>query len=914
MTPIQNSTTILPHSDTVVNKGFIDFFTEWTKGSAVSDEITLANLELLNNAQLNDIVKPKNRITSRSGWQCKGVNWRTGLPMGTRYGQVKPSEPHIIDPTNPGKTAKYLTPSGMEPDAITLALSRHEVDKKYWVDVHADLSIPIVFTEGVKKAGSGLTIGVPTIAFSGVWNWGKDGKLAPITDEWVQAGRVILIAFDSDYVDKPSCRKAILKLAELIAAKGAIPLIVVWDDRYKGMDDFIKAEGADAFRKAKENALTVEQWEKQFSSSNDTVSKGKTKKNPPADELGKKIAEDYRSKLAFNDEATEWRHYEIDNPGVWSVESNNSIQHIVYQLIKSQGISGYNTNSYVENVVKALQNELFSRKWGEITPKELMPFKNGVLELSTGKFLEHSPGYRFTWTMPREYGLTLGKWNKINAFLDHATAGNKQLKQILLCFANATLKGRSDLQKALLCTGQGGSGKSTYIDLLQMLIGDQNTHSSSLHDLCGNQFEIANAYRKRLIVFPDEGKFSGNLSQFKKLTGGDFLRGEEKGKKAFNFKFDGMVVIASNFPIFVSENSSGIRRRIITVPFNNVVADSEKRDLTKDFESEISAFTQHLLTIPDEVVTEVLRNAEVNSPLVAQMTLDYDTRTDSTLEWMIESLIIDDVAQLQVGSNKDEIKEAKNGICVTAFGHYHNFCADRGSMAKSHKEFSPKVEENARKWIPNLTKKRTTQGTYFTGVRLRIKGQDDHIPFLDSQAGIVPIAYVGSTYIHPTLDYESNLHSQNEANENTNSSNHAGSNVGWNVGSDVGSQPLLDKGYVGYVGSSSNSNEDLKNAENEPETVPKIELLEEVTPSTCTTYIDVTVEAVEPIVIAPKDEPVKPSIKVGDSVKVIKTNQVGTVVKVSVLPSQRHGDTFDYKVDLGSETEIFYSYEIELID
>jgi putative DNA primase/helicase len=105
------------------------------------------------------------------------------------------------------------------------------------------------------------------------------------------------------------------------------------------------------------------------------------------------------------------------------------------------------------------------------------------------------------------------------------------------------------------------------------------------------------------------------------LTGGDWLRAEEKGKKAFHFRFDGMLAISSNFPIFAKDNSSGLTRRTISVPFNAKdnssgltrrtisvpfnasVAPSQRRDLNKDFQPQLTAFTNYLLSIPDERVT-----------------------------------------------------------------------------------------------------------------------------------------------------------------------------------------------------------------------------------------------------------------------------------------------------------------------
>lgn len=239
--------------------------TEWVEGSAVSEEIASLNIESLSAKELNERIRPKEPIKT-GGWWCRGVLWKTGERASNWYGQGKPDKPHHPEGS---KSRKYLTGSGMEPDAIFLAMP----NKNYWAEVHADKTIPRHWTEGVKKAGAGLSIGLLTIALTRVWNWGKDGELAQSVSEWAQPGTVHYIDFDSDYAANPSCRAAILKFGRLLVERGCEVHITVWDVQLKGMDDFIKAKGGEAFNEAVASAPALEKWEKQLKKSdrkNDT--------------------------------------------------------------------------------------------------------------------------------------------------------------------------------------------------------------------------------------------------------------------------------------------------------------------------------------------------------------------------------------------------------------------------------------------------------------------------------------------------------------------------------------------------------------------------------------------------------------------------------------------------------------------
>jgi len=229
---------------------------EWCEGSAVNEAIARLNIESLTDKEFNERIRPKEPIKT-GGWWCRGVNWRTGVFMGTWYGQGKPDKPHHPEGS---KERKYLTASGMEPDAIFLAMP----DKGYWAKVYADLSIPRHWAEGVKKAGAGLSLGLAVLALTGVWNWGKDGKLAKFVDEWAQPGTTHYIDFDSDYVAKPSCRAAIIKFAQLLIERGCTVHITCWDAQFKGLDDFIVGKGGDAFLQAVADASAFTEWEKQL--------------------------------------------------------------------------------------------------------------------------------------------------------------------------------------------------------------------------------------------------------------------------------------------------------------------------------------------------------------------------------------------------------------------------------------------------------------------------------------------------------------------------------------------------------------------------------------------------------------------------------------------------------------------------
>jgi hypothetical protein len=139
-----------------------------------------------------------------------------------------------------------------------------------WLTDHPE--VPILLTEGGKKALSLLSLGYVAIALYGV-NGGyrsKDDFGYPIKPHLVPeiecfaAGRSLLLAFDQDV--KPSTRHtvalAIRRFSHLLMQAGGGVSIAQWQPKQgKGVDDLIVTQGAAAWHQVYANALPFEQWQ-----------------------------------------------------------------------------------------------------------------------------------------------------------------------------------------------------------------------------------------------------------------------------------------------------------------------------------------------------------------------------------------------------------------------------------------------------------------------------------------------------------------------------------------------------------------------------------------------------------------------------------------------------------------------------
>jgi putative DNA primase/helicase len=640
-----------------------------------------------------------------------------------------------------------------------------EIGSEEWRDYHEfDLNekfvkwlkdnpqVPIVITEGAKKTYSGTSASYVLAGLGGVWNGcekidkDKDTKdennYKLITDLRMLAilGRKFVIAFDKDTKPKTIAhvKMAAKRLANLLTAEGCEVTFANWDSEDgKGIDDLIFNKGFDAFINAVENSgAELISPKPKTTSKNDSYSsasegsKPEPPKNPPPLEMSKSVFKDLFENIIRFDASVK-QYWRYNGKGMWVTCSNEYIFHTVSEYIEANVPLPFSP-SYVENVIKFALGKVLHEGWTEASNLLYIPFTNGVLEMKTKQLLPHSPDYGFTWQLPRTYSVIEASWGNIDRFLDELCVDNKQLKDIAISFCTAILTGRSDLQKFLYLFGSGANGKGAFMSLLSMLVGKENTHSTTMSDLNENRFEAANLKAKRLVLMTDEDKRVGGLSVFKSATGQDPIRNERKGKDANNFIFKGMFVIAANSPTFVGDSNFAIKRRKLDFPCLARIAESERRELTPEFEANLTAFTTYLLALPDEWVTATIRGAS-SVEAVKQLNWEMTIREDSIAAFYDECLIID-----------------LNGIapCGELYKKYQSYCEDSGLKSKSIKNFTPSLVELCNDSLGHsISKKRTSSGETIRGLRFREASDEER-----EEETAKNSCYPKSIYpTHPTL-------------------------------------------------------------------------------------------------------------------------------------------------------------------
>ena len=181
-------------------------------------------------------------------------------------------------------------------------------------------------------------------------------------------------------------------------------------------------------------------------------------------------------------------------------------------------------------------------------PKDIQPtwiqFKDKVYDIESEECLEATPQFYITNPIPYELGESEETPYIDQLFTSWVGEEHKQELYEILAFAQAP---KYFIHRIICLIGSGANGKSTFLSLLRMFIGDENVVSSSLEALMKIRFEGSKLYKK-LVCLMGETNF-GTLTQtdyIKGLSGEDKMRIEFKGKDSFDDVNNAKLIMATN--------------------------------------------------------------------------------------------------------------------------------------------------------------------------------------------------------------------------------------------------------------------------------------------------------------------------------------------------------------------------------
>ena len=206
--------------------------------------------------------------------------------------------------------------------------------------------------------------------------------------------------------------------------------------------------------------------------------------------------------------------------------------------------------------------------------------QNGTIDLRDGKLRKHRREDLITKLAPVEFQEHVGG-EVFTSFLDRIMEGKPQVANFLRRLIGYSLTGLTIEQILVILWGQGSNGKTTFLEVIEEMMGDyaQHTPASTFMVQRADQIrnDIARLQGSRLVV-ATESEATKRLSEslVKSLTGGDSVTARFLHKEFFEFKPQFTPFLMTNHKPLIYGVDHAIWRRVKLIPFTITIPDEEQ--------------------------------------------------------------------------------------------------------------------------------------------------------------------------------------------------------------------------------------------------------------------------------------------------------------------------------------------------
>ena len=275
--------------------------------------------------------------------------------------------------------------------------------------------------------------------------------------------------------------------------------------------------------------------------------------------------------------------------GIWEKRREKTwIERQVRRRICAAGGGSVITSSLVASVVRlAMSERVFFPEALNNHKAGVFAVRNGLYDIKTGILLPHRAGHLTTVQTPHRFepGAECPEWE---AWLAERQEDQETRDQIQEMFGYCLAPWLSYHQFFFLY-GEGGTGKSTTVDVLEWLVGDENKVAVELTEL-DNAFMRSQLVGKSLALCKELTRHSlKHIGLIKAIVSGDPISVDVKYGTGFDFRPKCRVVMESNVLPMSADSSDGFERRFIQVNFDKQIERSNMQyNFQEKFKSEMS--------------------------------------------------------------------------------------------------------------------------------------------------------------------------------------------------------------------------------------------------------------------------------------------------------------------------------------
>lgn len=416
--------------------------------------------------------------------------------------------------------------------------------------------------------------------------------------------------------------------------------------------------------------------------------------------------------------------------GAWHEPvSEDWIKGEVNRMLYKSGLADMRGTSQITSKIEALKaftpmtltreasEQVLFTKPGEGT---FLNLKNGILDLDTGNLIPRNPNLFFTHAVDADPG-NAEPPERFLKFVrevcdaqgnDVETDAKIALMQEMMGYC---LTPYTHFQRAFILYGPGANGKSTFLKLLQRLLGPENASARSLTDIT-RQFGLKGIYRRRVNIIEEisDNYFQSDI--LKKIVSGEMITADRKFKDEFDFFPTCKLVLAVNRFPKVNDTSMALYRRFIVIPFDRIFKPGEKDPMMGE---KLWEERNGILKWAMEGWQRLMKNEEFTTSKAAQDGLDEFKEGNSPIvEHLLNSFDL-----LEESSHEERMHPERWRVPIEqAYEGYRDYVGRRGYALKSFRTFQQECQTLSHRRLHGVNIVKMVSGFCLQGIRSKTTG------------------------------------------------------------------------------------------------------------------------------------------------------------------------------------------------
>lgn len=342
--------------------------------------------------------------------------------------------------------------------------------------------------------------------------------------------------------------------------------------------------------------------------------------------------------------------------------SDTEIERIIhFEINKNIGKTGRTEIKDFVRIKTSVNLSEFDKYWHKIA------CKNGILNLVTGEVEEPNKSDINTIYIPWEYNPDPMYSPRIDTFMKEITKGDVTKMQFLYQIAGYCLLKKNLFEKFFLFKGEGGTGKSTFTNLLHKMVGGDVNCSHVALDCLDKDYYLASMMGKLLNIDDDvvDGKALENTGRFKSIVSGNIISVRQIYKEVADYVPYATLVFSCNRLPRIMDKTSGLYRRMVLIELNNKVQHPDPLFMTKVTDIDMEYFLFKAV----EGIKLAIEEGRFRIMQSENQLLEMFKRRQSALnEWIYELDI--------------RIKDLNGKRCMTLYTQFVEWCANNGYTKK----------------------------------------------------------------------------------------------------------------------------------------------------------------------------------------------------------------------------------------